>query len=71
MTNNKRKSTKLDVCDILNVFNIVAKITAIACENAIGRRHLSANSHVWLSSDSLLPLGKGIFNLTLWYFKEI
>lgn len=46
MTSNKRKSTKLDVCDILNVFNIVAKITAIACENAIGRRHLSANSHV-------------------------
>lgn len=46
MTNSNKKSTKLDVCEIPKVFNIVARMTAIACENAMGNRHLSANSHV-------------------------
>lgn len=60
MTNSNRKSIKLDVCEIPKMFNIVARMTAIACENAMGSRHLSANSHVWLSSGSLFPLDDGI-----------
>jgi len=37
-------------------------MTAIACENAIGSRHLSANSQVWLSSASLFPFDDGILD---------
>jgi len=62
MTNSNKKSTKLDVCEIPKVFNIVARMTAIACENAIGSRHLSANSQVWLSSASLFPFDDGILD---------
>jgi len=35
---------------------------ANACENAIGSKHLSANSHVWLLSDSLFSLDDGILD---------
>jgi len=37
-------------------------MTANACENAMGSKHLSANSHVWLLSGSLFPLDNGILD---------
>lgn len=66
---NNRNNTKLDVCEIPNVLSIEAKVTATACENAIGKRHLSNNSHVLLSSGSSTTFAGGISQSLLNYIQ--
>lgn len=56
----RRNSTKLEVWDMPKVFRTVEIITATAWEKAIGRRHRSNNSQVWLSSGSSVTFLAGI-----------